>query len=350
MRRAAHLSPQKRRDRSDLVRLSIFVTFALVVTLWVAAVTGETRPGARAEYRAVFGDVSGLAEGDAVRIAGVEVGTVTRIDVRPDSTVLVAFDVREGQELTTATEATIQYRNLLGDRVLQLSRGAADRGRPLAVGATIARERTASALDLDTLLNGFKPLFAGLNPTQVNELSGQLLQVLQGQQASVATLVEHVASFTTAIGDREQLVGQVVRNLNSVLGTVDARRGTVGLLLDRLSALVSGLDRQDDQVLDAAADIGVLAERASRLVVGARVDLVSDLRGLETSAEGINADAATLDRVLKKLPGHYDRIQNAASYGNYFNFVLCGVRLQTGINPDKPVLTPWIRSSLARCR
>ncbi|NHA01238.1 hypothetical protein G5V59_19030 [Nocardioides sp. W3-2-3] len=32
---------------------------------------------------------------------------------------------------------------------------------------------TASALDLDTLLNGFKPLFAGLNPSQVNELSQQ---------------------------------------------------------------------------------------------------------------------------------------------------------------------------------
>ncbi|KRC53233.1 MULTISPECIES: MCE family protein [unclassified Nocardioides] len=353
MSRPDRISPEKRRERNDLIKFSAFLAVAAVFTVWVAVVTGEVRPGDRDAYKAVFEDVSGLAVGDEVRIAGVDVGKVKEIDVQADNTVLVTFDVRRGQQLTTGTKATIQYRNLIGDRVVQLTRGekdGADGGEELAVGGTIPAAQTASALDLDTLLNGFKPLFAGLSPTQVNELSGQLIQVLQGQQASVATLVDHVASFTTTIGNREELIGQVIRNLNSVLGTVDDRKQTVGLLLDRLDALLTGLDKQDTQVLDAAARISAFADRTSTLVTRARGDLRADLQGLAVSARGVNKNAGALDALLKKLPSHYDKIQNTASYGNFFNFFLCGVRIQTGLTKGQPVLTPWIYSDTPRCK
>lgn len=350
------LSPEKRRQRADLIKFSAFLAIAAVFTVWVAAVTGEYRPGDREEYHAVFDDVSGLAVGDDVRVAGVDVGKVTAIDVRRDNTVLVSFEVKTDQRLTEDTNATIQYRNLIGDRVVQLTRG--DRssssqspkgeGTALAVGGTIPATQTASALDLDTLLNGFKPLFAGLSPSQVNELSGQLVQVLQGQQSAVATLVTRVASFTNTVGDREALIGQVIRNLNSVLGTVDARKDTLGTLIDNLDDLLKGLDKQDTQILDAAARIDRFAGRTTSLVRNARGDLSTDLDGLTVAARGINSNADTLQAVLNKLPSHYRAIQNTASYGNYFNFFLCGVRIVTGL-PGAEITTPWINSDVARC-
>jgi phospholipid/cholesterol/gamma-HCH transport system substrate-binding protein len=356
MSRSDRMSPVKRRERSDLLKFSAFLVVAAVFTVWVALVTGEVRPGDRDAYKAVFDDVSGLSVGDDVRVAGVDVGKVRDIDVQADNTVLVTFDVRRGQELTAGTTATIQYRNLIGDRVVQLGRGEGDGegdgtpGPVMAVGSTIPATQTASALDLDTLLNGFKPLFAGLSPTQVNELSGQLVQVLQGQQSSVATLVDHVASFTTTIGEREALIGQVIRNLNSVLGTVEDRKETVGLLVDRLDALLTGLDGQDTQVLDAAERITGFAERTSTLVARARVDLRADLEGLAVTARGLNKSSKTLDTVLGRFPGHYDKIQNTASYGSFFNFFLCGVRVQTGLSAGQPILTPWIYSDTPRCK
>ncbi|MCR1785139.1 MCE family protein [Nocardioides carbamazepini] len=350
--RSNRLSPEKRRQRADLVKFTAFLAMAAAFTVWVAAVTGEYRPGDREDYRAVFDDVSGLAVGDEVRVAGVDVGKVTGIDVQRDNTVLVRFDVREDQRLTKGTRATIQYRNLIGDRVVQLTRGSDDEaggGAELPVGGTLPVAQTASALDLDTLLNGFKPLFAGLSPTQVNELSGQLVQVLQGQQAAVATLVRRVASFSTTIGSREELIGQVIRNLNSVLGTFDERKDTVGLLLDRLDDLLTGLDAQDTQVLDAAARIDEFATTTSDLVTKARGDLRADLQGLAVSARGINENADTLATVLQNLPGHYRAVQNSASYGNFFNFFLCGVRVQTGL-AGADVTTPWIYSDAPRCK
>jgi len=348
MTRASKRSVERSRQRADLIKLSAFLAMAAVFTAWVAAVTGEYRPGDREAYQAVFDDVSGLAVGDDVRIAGVDVGKVKEIDVQDDNTVLVTFDVRSDQDLTTGTRATIQYRNLIGDRVVQLTDGPSrpgDRAQVLDVGDTIPVSQTVSALDLDTLLNGFRPLFAGLSPTEINELSGQLVQVLQGQQSAVATLVDHVASFTTTIGSREQLIGQVIRNLNSVLGAVDESSGSVGELIDGLDALLVGLDKQDAQLLDAAVDIDRFARETASLLAGARGDVRDDLAALLVAARGLNQESATLREVLAALPKHYRTLQNSASYGNFFNFFLCGVRVQTDLGT-----APWNYSEARRCQ
>lgn len=337
------LSVERKRQRMDLAKLSAFLVIAALVTVWTAAVTGEYRPGDRHTYRAVFEDVSGLSLGDDVRIAGVEVGKVKDIDVLKDNTVRVTFDVDSDQVLTTATHASIQYRNLTGDRVVQLTQPRDD-APSLAVGGTIPESQTAAALDLDTLLNGFRPLFAGLSPSQINELSGEVVQVLQGQQSAIAGLVGHVASFTTTIGSREQLIGQVIRNLNSVMGAVDEHSGSLGDLIDRLDTLVVGLDKQGDQVLDAAGQIDRFARAASALLAGARGDVRTDLASLLVAARGVNRHADTLERVLTALPKHYRAMQATSSYGNFYNMFLCGARLRTDLGTS-----PWIRSGARRC-
>ncbi|MFC5731500.1 MULTISPECIES: MCE family protein [Nocardioides] len=338
------LSVERRRQRADLVKLSAFLALAAVVTVWVAAVTGEYRPDDRETYAAVFDGVSGLSPGDDVRIAGVDVGKVEEMDVQDDNTVRVTFNVRDDQELTTATHATIQYRNLTGDRIVLLTQGR-DRAQVLDAGGTIPVSQTASALDLDSLLNGFRPLFAGLGPSAINELAGQVVQVLQGQQSAVAALVDHVASVTTTIGSREELIGQVIRNLNSVLGTVDENSGSLGELIDGLDALLVGLDKQDTQLLDAAAEIDRFARETTALLTGARGDARDDLAALLVAARGLNRKSATLEQVLAALARHYPAMQSTASYGNFYNTFICGIRVQTDLGTG-----PWIHSDARRCR
>jgi phospholipid/cholesterol/gamma-HCH transport system substrate-binding protein len=334
----------RKQQAQDLAKLTAFMAFAFLVIAWLAAVTGDVQSGSKSYYRARFHDVSGLAPGDQVRIAGVTVGKVTDIHVQPDSTVMVGFNVDDELSLDEATTATVRYRNLIGDRLLELDHGA-EAAKPLAAGGAIGIAHTAAAVDLDALLNGFKPLFAGLNPAQINELSGQLIDVLQGQTSAVRHLVDSVGSFTSTIGERSQLVGEVVTNLNSVLGEVATRKDTLGQLVTELSGLVDGLSKQDTQVLDAAGRIDRFATSASGLLARARADLTPTLQGLSTSAHELNQNAATLDQVLAALPGHYAKIQDTSSYGSFFNFFLCGIRVQTDV-----AQTPYILSEAARCR
>ncbi len=343
------VSRVRRQQRRDLVSLTIFVIVSAIFIYWLGAVMSASRPGSYQHYKAVFNDISGLAVGDQVRIAGADVGKVESIKVRPDSTVLVSFGVRPGNDLNSSTRATIQYKNLIGDRDLLLTRPNAN-AAALPAGSTIPVQNTQAALDLDTLLNGFQPLFQGLNPSQINALSGQLVAVMQGQGSAVRTLVSTVGSFTTAIGNREQLITSVIDNLNSVLGTVDSRRGTTGQLISQLDDLVSGLDRQDTQVLDASARIDGFAGRAADLLRNSRRSLNPDLRELGATARGLNSRASVLDALLAQLPKHYAKIQNTASYGNFFDFFLCGVRVTLSGSGSQTLQTPWIISDVSRCK
>jgi len=118
----------------------------------------------------------------------------------------------------------------------------------------------------------------------------------------------------------------------------------VGELIDQLDTLLTGIDRQDTQVLDAAARIDGFARDTSALLADARGDVRTDLQQLYVSARGINRNSRTLEQVLARLPRHYAMLQDSASYGNFFNFFLCGVRVQTDLGTG-----PWMQSGAARC-
>ncbi len=109
--------------------------------------------------------------GDDVRIAGVVVGTVNSIEVVDRRVAQVDFSVDSGQRLPATTNATIKYRNLIGQRYVALDQGAGPTGELLPEDGQIPLERTRPALNLTVLFNGFQPLFQGLDPEQINKLS-----------------------------------------------------------------------------------------------------------------------------------------------------------------------------------
>ena len=92
----------------------------------------------------------------------------------------MTFTVDDDAEVTDGTHATIRYRNLVGQRYISLTQGAA---APSALdeGDTIPVDRTTPALDLTVLFNGFKPLFQALSPQDINQLSYEIIQVFQGE-------------------------------------------------------------------------------------------------------------------------------------------------------------------------
>jgi phospholipid/cholesterol/gamma-HCH transport system substrate-binding protein len=152
----------------------------------------------------------------------------------------------------------VRYRNLIGDRILELDKGRRS-AQPLAAGGTIAIAQTAPAVDLDALLNGFKPLFAGLDPSQINQLSGQLVEVLQGQTTAhrppglVGRLV-HLDAGRPVGADHP---GGQQPELRARRGGRAAR--TVSASCDPAQHARRRPDKQDTQVLDAAADINRMA-------------------------------------------------------------------------------------------
>ncbi|GAB3595827.1 MCE family protein [Angustibacter peucedani] len=324
------------RTTSSLVKLLVFAAATIVAFGMLALTISPIVGGDRSEYKAVLVDATGLAKGDDVRIAGVKVGRVKDISLASRTRALVTMDVDAAHPLTQSTQVVVRYRNLIGQRYVALVQGAGSAAR-LADGATIPVERTQPALDLTVLFNGFKPLFAALSPQDVNQLSGEIIQVLQGEGGTINSLLAHTASLTSSVADRDAVIGRTIDNLNAVLGTVDARDDQLDQLLVQLQRFVSGLSEDRVAIGESLTSINGLAADTAGLLSQVRPPLKADIANLRTLSKTLNepANTKTFEQFMDTWPNKVNTLTRTATYGSWFNFYLCKfdgtVVLPTGV-------------------
>jgi phospholipid/cholesterol/gamma-HCH transport system substrate-binding protein len=220
-------------------------------------------------------------------------------------------------------QATIRYRNLVGQRYIALTEGTASAGRTLTPGDEIPLAQTKPALDLTVLFGGFQPLFQALSPADVNRLSYEVVQVFQGEGGTVESLLSHVASLTTSLADKDQVIGSVIDNLNTVLGTVAARDQQLSDLVVSLQQFVTGLAADKDAIFDSLQTIDGLATATSGLVAQARPPLAADIQQLGTLSGNLADTGDVLEQFLQLAPTKIDRLTRTAVNGSWFNFFLC---------------------------
>ncbi|GAA1888189.1 MCE family protein [Lapillicoccus jejuensis] len=323
----------------SLVKLVAFAAVTGVAFSVLAATIANVGTGDRSTYRAVFTDVTGLAVGQDVRIAGVRVGEVDEITVNTDrTTALVTFAVATTSALTRSTDATIKYRNLVGERYIALTQGTGSTA-VLPPGSTIPVDRTQPALDLTLLFNGFKPLFASLSPKDVNELSGLVIQTLQGEGGGIDDLLGKTASLTSTLADRDAVIGRTIDNLTTVLGTVDAHDDAFKALIDQLQRFISGLSADRKTIGDSLDDINSLTRSTADLLQTARPDVKNDVARLRSLAGNLNKpqNTKTFETFLSGSAKKITTITRTATYGSWFNFYLCRFDTKAPILPNTPL-------------
>lgn len=340
---------RRRRMQANALRTLCFLAVTALLATVIGLTFARSQVGPHTTYKALFTDVSGLTKGSEVRAAGVEVGRVEGLHLEKDNHVLVTFSVANDVAVTATTEARVRYLNLTGDRYLELAAGAASAPR-LAAGDTVPLSRTAPALDLDTLFNGFRPLTQALDPQQVNELTSSLIAVSQGEGSALQSLLTHVGSLTGTLADRDQLIGQVIDNLSTTMQTVDAHRNDVNELISGLQKLMSGLAGDRKLIGNSLTSIDALAARSSQLLQDIRPDLKATIADAGRMAQTIDSNAAYADKYLSLMPTAIHAVGRDGAYGSYFNFYLCGVRFKlTGPN-GQPIYTPFTLDKEKRCQ
>ena len=330
------------------MRFAIYAAVCLVGIAVVFAVFAQFRFEKANTYNAVFANVSGLRENNFVRIAGVEVGKVKKVAVQPDSTVRVQFTADESVVLTEGSRAVVRYDDLFGGRFLLLEEGAGGVKR-LAAGATIPLGRTQPALDLDALIGGLRPVFRALNPDQINALSGQLIQAVQGQGPTVGSVLTQAAAVTNTLADRDRLFGQLITNLNIVLGSLGDQDGQVAKAVDSLSTLMTTLqERKQDLALGIRGTDRIFA-LGTQVLNRARSPLKKVVDQTDRVAGTLLADKDFLDNLINTLPDDYRIIGREGLYGDFFTFYLCDLILKLNGKTGQPVYVNLASQRSGRC-
>ncbi|MCV7229205.1 MCE family protein [Mycolicibacterium komossense] len=329
-------------------RFAVFVAVCLVGTFAIFAIFAQLRFQQENVYRAEFSNVTGLKTGDFVRIAGVEVGKVKHISIRPDTIVTVEFGAEESVVLTQGSRALIRWDNPLGDRYLELRAGAGALQR-IEPGHTIPLANTEPSVDLDALIGGFRPLFRALDPEQVNALTGKLIQVFQGQGSTIGSFLAQTAQLTGTLADRDDLIGQVIHNLNVVLGSLADQNRQFDKAWTSVSDLVKGLSAHQNDITAGIAYTDAAASSVAELMRQARPPVKTVVDQTDRVATLGMADRDYLDHLLDTLPDAYRGLARQGLYGDFFSFYLCDLFLKVNGKGGQPVYVKIAGQATGRC-
>src|SRR6516164_2418341 len=326
-----------------LVRLGIFSLVLVLFSAMIIVVFGQMRFDRTYGYSAEFTNISGLRNGQFVRASGVEIGKVSSVSlVDGGKRARVEFNVNRDVPLYQSTTAQVRYLNLIGDRYLELKRGEGEGSdRVLPPGGFIPVSRTSPALDLDALIGGFKPLFRALDPQKVNTIASALITVFQGQGGTINDILEQTAQLTNQLGERDQAIGEVVKNLNIVLDTTVRHRKEFDQTVDNFERLIIGLTNHADPLAAGVAHISDSAGTVADLLADNRALLHKELNYLQALQQPLVEQRDQLGDLIHKTPTALNLIgRSIGLYGDWVNFYVCDLTIKwNGLQAGGPVRT-----------
>jgi phospholipid/cholesterol/gamma-HCH transport system substrate-binding protein len=326
--------------RGALAGLSIFMVVAVALTWLVYVTLRRDVAGPTVPYAAMFTDVFGLREGDDVRMAGVRVGRVEKIELHGDLA-KVSFVVQSQQQLLGTTVASVTYQNIVGQRYLGLSLGKTGDPGALPAGSTIPIERSDPSFDVTTLLNGYEPLFSVLNPRDADNLTKGVIESLQGDEASITALVDQTSALTESFAGRDQELGTVITDLNTVMGNLAQHNDSLDQVLTQVQSTVATFDRRRPELVEATGSMARVVRQLSEItdqVYPSLNQLVEREPGFAQHLVSIEPQLAFTGANLPLLLKGFARITSEGAYANAYACDLNATGFFPGLNDVTPII------------
>lgn len=300
---------------------------SLVLTLAVASFLVAKKLWKDVEkntYSAYFTEANGLFVGDEIRILGVAVGVVDKIEPQPASS-KVTFSVDKEYAVPADARAAILSPSLVTSRAIQLV-PAYSGGPKLTPGASIPLNRTAVPVEWDDFRKQLEKLTEALQPTgpdgvnSVGELVNSAADNLRGQGDTARDTVIKLSQALSALGDHADDIFSTVRNLQLLVSALSSSSDLLESFNKNLASSTTVLTNSPNEVGNAlkAAD-GALTDVRDflaeyREAMGVTFDrLASITTALNDSRGDIKQILHTTPTVFQNFMNIYQPAQGAMS-------------------------------------
>jgi phospholipid/cholesterol/gamma-HCH transport system substrate-binding protein len=257
----------------NLLRL---VAVGCVVLLAAAGALWWVRRDTATHLTAYFDKTVGLYAGSTVRVLGVQVGRVQRVQPQGD-VVRVDMSVDDKVAVPASAKAVMVAPSLVSDRYVQLT-PAYTGGPRMADGAVIPRDHTATPMELDDLYRSTSQLSQALGPNGANA-NGALSDLLNTGAANLA-------------GNGQNL-NDVIKNLGDAAAALSDSKGDLFATIDNLNRFTGMLATSDADVREFSqrlADVsGFLANDSDQMgtSLNALADALNDVNGFVRNNKGL---------------------------------------------------------------
>jgi phospholipid/cholesterol/gamma-HCH transport system substrate-binding protein len=236
--------------------LAVALTVSLIVGI---AVLLRGPVSNRTHVVAYFANCNGLFVGDEVRILGVPVGKVDKIEPQLKQ-VKISFWYNDKYEVPADATAAILSPSLVTSRAIQLT-PAYTGGPTLQNKAVIPQDRTAVPVEWDDFRTQLEKLTESMQPTQPGGVStfGALINTtadnLRGQGANIRDMVIKLSQSLSAVGDHSGDIFATVKNLSILVSALHESADLMEQLNQNLAATTALIANDPNEVGQAMTDL-----------------------------------------------------------------------------------------------
>jgi len=255
-------------------RVFLATTLALVLVAGVFVAMRAVDEAARTVVVGYFDNSNGVFVGDEVRIRGVGVGKIEKIEPQPlRSKISFWFDRK--YKVPANAKAAILSPQLVTGRAIQLTPPYTG-GPTMQNGAVIPQDRTAVPVEWDDLRAQVERLTDLLKPTKPGGVStlGTLINTaadnLRGQGPNIRDTIIKLSQTVSALGDHSKDIFSTFKNLSTLVTALHDSADLLEQLNRNLAAVSSLLADDPDKVGQAAADLNAVVADVQSFVADNR--------------------------------------------------------------------------------
>jgi len=314
-------------SKKTLVKVILFTVIALVFTFGLATRIGNLHPFSHTyKLTAAFTDATGVFKGDAVKLAGVDVGRVQGAKIEHGQA-FVTFTVARSVRLTTDSVVGIRWRNVLGQRFLYLYPGDGQ-GRRLRDGDVVPTSRTETAGDLGEFLNHLGPVLKAIDPQKANAFIDAMNTALVGNEGAVRALIGNGATLAERLAQMDQQVKTLIGSSNTVVTTYANQDKAIASIIDSLAQLGGRLHGMTGDINSVVSNFADVQAQLNRLLTQNRHNIDVSLAELDSVLTNLSRNKANLARTLCTLPAGLTNYYDTTSWGEWFNVRIIGFTLE----------------------
>jgi phospholipid/cholesterol/gamma-HCH transport system substrate-binding protein len=294
----------------------VFAAACLVLLVGLAVKIGNISLfSSRHTIDAQLTDVTGLASGDSVNIAGVPVGQVSSIGVQHGHA-LISLSINNTVSLSRSTDVGMRWHNVIGQKEIELFPG---RGGPtLPAGSTIPLSHDVTDASIDTFLNSLGPLLSSINPKEANAFVENVSGALEGDTAQINQLINSGATVSSTVQALDSQVGQIIGNLNEVLTALASRSGDIDSLVTNLQTVSSALASKNSLLDDVVGNLSLVATDLAGLIGNNHSTITSTIDNLQTVAADVQSNQQNLANSLSSLGAGLAPYIQISQWGQWF--------------------------------
>jgi virulence factor Mce-like protein len=306
---------------SSVTKIVIGVVVVAIVA--VGAYFAFFRGSSDKKVTAQFASAVGIYPGTPVKILGVNVGSVTK--VQPTGAyVVVTMSYASKYKLSPNAGALEVANSLVSDRFIQLTPlydATRDKGKFLKSGATIAMSHTESPAELDDIYKELDKLAVALGPNGANKggVNGGALSALldvsaanlKGNGTALGDSITKLSQAARTLADGKQNLFGTVRNLQKFTATLKASDTQVRLFNQQLAQVAGDLASERTDLGGALHALGLALDDVGSFVKNNASKFHTDIQGLEQITGILVKEKSSLNEALAVAPAALANIVHA---------------------------------------